>query len=274
MKYVYIAGLEHSGTTLVNHLMSAYPDVLGLGEVASFFSTGHMKNYMRRWGKYPDARLCSCGETWEGCDFWGAISGLNGLNSDRPLVDKYSELVRHVKSGYPPGQIIVDSSKGAPSLHALLESADQIGIRRDDVSVVLAVKDVRNFTASIAKKAESARSLLAHWKTFNWWLGTNRRFLSYLEGAGISFDLVLYEELCADPDQVLGRVLKKLGVDLNADIAVKHNRSHIAMGNKNFVMRNRDRIRYDYRWFLEDGVSLTYLLHGRARKFNKKLYGR
>ena len=53
--------------------------------------------------------------------------------------------------------------------------------------------------------------------------------------------------------------------------ASKH-RSHIAMGNKDFVVRNSSRIRYDFHWFLDDSIHLAYLIHNRARKFNKSLY--
>jgi len=47
MKYIYILGLEHSGTTLTDHMLSAHPRVTGVGEVAQFFSVDHMRHYLR-----------------------------------------------------------------------------------------------------------------------------------------------------------------------------------------------------------------------------------
>lgn len=69
-------------------------------------------------------------------------------------------------------------------------------------------------------------------------------------------------------------VLARFGLSLPDALNVSHNRSHIAMGNKDFTMRNRKRIRYDKRWLLEDQVEAVYLLHKKARHFNKSLYGR
>ena len=48
--------------------------------------------------------------------------------------------------------------------------------------------------------------------------------------------------------------------------------SHIAMGNKDFLMRNRSKIQYDQRWFHEDGIQLSYLLNHAARSLNKSMH--
>jgi hypothetical protein len=98
------------------------------------------------------------------------------------------------------------------------------------------------------------------------------KFLNYLKGREIHFDLVLYEKFCVDPEPFLTSILEKFGVACDDEIVLAHNRSHIATGNKNFIMRNRKRIRYDIRWFLEDNISLAYLIHHSARTFNKELY--
>jgi len=111
MKYIYIAGLEHSGTTLTGHLLSQHPHFMGLGEIASFFSSAHMAQYMARWGEYPDVNLCSCGKTWERCDFWGKLINLCGLNSDAPLIQKYGLLMDHIRSTLGEEIVVVDSSK-------------------------------------------------------------------------------------------------------------------------------------------------------------------
>jgi len=51
-----------------------------------------------------------------------------------------------------------------------------------------------------------------------------------------------------------------------------HNSSHIVRGNKNFIMRNRKKIKYDSRWFIDDNINLVYQLHWKARALNKKFY--
>ena len=96
MKYIYIAGLEHSGTTLINHLIAQHPKALGLGEVSSYFDSGHMREYIKKWGGYSDVRLCSCGSDWDDCNFWGDIKELNGLVSDSPIKEKYVRLINYI----------------------------------------------------------------------------------------------------------------------------------------------------------------------------------
>ncbi len=272
MKYIFIAGLEHSGTTLINHVLSQHRDVIGLGEVAPFFSRHHMTQYMARWGEYADARLCSCGETWERCPFWGGLIDLNGLNSNRPILEKYHRLVHYIRSHSMAEPIVVDSSKSYSFLRTILDHHDEIGLGKDDISVILSVKDVRSFATSIAKKQGATSSLLSHLRTFNWWVSENKKFLNYLNGREIPFDLVLYEKFCVDPEHFLRSILEKFGVPCDDEIELAHNGSHIATGNNNFLMGNRKRIRYDIRWFLEDNISLAYLIHHSARTFNKELY--
>ena len=116
---IYIAGLEHSGTTLLNDLLARQPGVLGLGEVGNFFSPSHMEAYLKKWGTYPDSRLCSCGSAWEECLFWGRVAHLNGKSSDVPQIQKYRILIEYIKSNYPDVKVIVDSTKSIETYHML-----------------------------------------------------------------------------------------------------------------------------------------------------------
>lgn len=273
MKYVYITGLEHSGTTLLTHLLSQHPKALGLGEVASFFSPSHMNYYIDRWGSYPDARLCSCGRLWDDCEFWGPLADLNGLHSDVPVREKYGELIAHIRSVYGDDRLVVDSSKSLEALELIVNDLpSELGLERGDLTVVAVIKDVRNFATSIKGKVGTKIGFLSYLRTFNWWVGANRRILDYLVHGDIRFEIVLYEQLCADPVKTLRKISEGYGLDEKDTINLGHTHSHIAMGNKNFVERNREKLRYDNRWFTEDGINLLYLLHRKARRLNKSLY--
>lgn len=274
MKYVYITGLEHSGTTLVTHLLSQHPKTLGLGEVASFFSPSHMKYYIERWGSYPDARLCSCGRSWGDCEFWGPLADLNGLISDIPVREKYKQLITQVRRLYGEDKVIVDSSKSLETLEIITNNASELGLEGSDLTAVAVIKDVRNFATSIKRKAGMKTGFLSCLRTFNWWFGANRRILEYLGQRGTRFDIILYERLCANPVKILHQISKGCGLSAEDTIKLGHKHSHIAMGNKNFIERNRERLRYDNRWFTEDSINLVYLLHWKARQFNKSLYRR
>jgi hypothetical protein len=270
VQFIYVAGLEHSGTTLLAHLLGAHPATLCLGEVAIFFSPTSMRQFMSRWGKYPDAQLCSCGKSWDDCEFWGDLMPLCGLRSEAPLLEKYAELVRHVHA-IKPGAIVIDSSKGLSTLDQALVPLLKLKLPIETFSVALALKDVRSFTASIAARDERSPSVLSNLRTFNWWLGENRKFLQLLDRNDVPVDMVLYEALCADPGPCLRPILRRHGLDPDVPADVSHNRSHIVIGNKSFL-RRRDRVVYDQRWFGEDSIHWAYLLHRSARRFNARIY--
>lgn len=272
MKYIYIAGLEHSGTTLTDHLLSQHPNFIGLGEIASFFSTVHMNQYMKKWGNYPDVSLCSCGKTWKECNFWGHLVHLCGLNSDSPIIGKYKELIDYIRSNFGEETAIVDSSKSLPVLKTLINGHSELKISIRDILVIFSIKDVRSFTASISKKSGSEKSFLSVFHNFNLWHGANKQFLDYLKSNCINFSINLYEKLCADAENFINNQFEKCGFSSLEKIDVSHNSSHIAMGNKNFAMRNRAKIIYDSTWYNDDTINLMYLIHSKARAFNKRLY--
>jgi len=272
MKYIYIAGLEHSGTTLTDHLLSQHPNFIGLGEIASFFSTIHMNQYMKKWGNYSDVSLCSCGKTWEECKFWGRLVHLSGLNSDSPILGKYKVLIEHIRSNFGEQTVIIDSSKSLPVLKTLIDGHSELKISLKDILVIFSIKDVRSFTASMLKKSDFEKSFFSVFHIFNLWRGANKQFLDYLESKCINFSINLYEKLCSDAVNFINKQFEKCGYKLFEDLDVSHNSSHIAMGNKNFVMRNRTKIIYDSTWYNDDTINLMYLIHSKARVFNKRLY--
>ncbi len=272
MKLLYLVGLEHSGTTLVSHLLGQHEAFLALGEIAAFFSSSHMQQYMDTWGDHEDVSLCSCGEDWQDCEFWGDLIGLAGHHSESGLLSKYKRLFEYFNNRLSPQRVIIDSSKSFSTLVLLLENAHYFGISKQDVGVVFAVKDVRNFATSIAVKPGAKHSFISHYRSFNWWLGENKKVLNYLEQAGVDFQLHLYDSWVANKDRSLSSYFSAMGYPDVESSDVSHSKSHIAMGNKNFIMRNRAEISYDDRWKRNLRARLAYLLHPRARAFNKFLY--
>lgn len=269
MKLVYIASLEHSGSTLVNHLLTRHPQVIGVGEVASFFSPKTRSNHMAKWGNAPTSNMCSCGATFPECPFWHDLYPLNGQDSDLPMPDKYARLIEHTRSRHPECGWLVDSSKSTKTLNMILSNHEHIGLRPQDIFVVLLTRDCRGFAASIAAKRGS---LISHLRTFNWWVGAQNRFLDILKQKQVSHHCVHYEKLCASPQQVVDDMLVACGAGVPDGSASPMERSHIAMGNTGFKFRTREGIRYDSRWMRDDRISLAYLLHWPARRLNHRLY--
>jgi LPS sulfotransferase NodH len=276
MKYIYIAGLGHSGSTLLNHLLTYYPNTIVLGEVTSFFSPSHMHTYMKKWGEYPDVSFCSCGKKWQNCDFWGKRINLSGLKSNSSLLEKYQVLIESVKENCQNEEvIIIDSSKSLSTLQSIIGNHVQLGLAREKIYVIFNIKDVRSFTASMLAKKDTQTTLIPVLRWFNYWLGANQQFLSWLENNNIQFFTNVYETLCNDPEMIISNLFKFIHYEVETkpvSVMLDHNRSHIAMGNKNFVLRNRDRLKYDSKWYVNDTINLAHTLHYRARKFNNNIY--
>lgn len=271
MKFIYIAGLEHSGTTLTEQLLSSHPDVLSLGEIHSFFSTAHMKNYMDQWGGHDDVSMCSCGEDWSECSFWSERTQLCGLNSTLPAKEKYQLLIEDIVRHFGADIVVTDSSKSLAGLSALHEASLAVGDAVTAIGVIFTVKDPRSFAASMKRKTGQS-SLLASYRAMNLWSAGNQEILNYIEANNIPLLMNLYEHLCLDPLAQINAMFRQLGMSEVKDLDVSHQNSHIAMGNKDFLMRNRTQIRYDQRWFLDSWILTAYLMNRKARSLNRTLY--
>lgn len=106
----------------------------------------------------------------------------------------------------------------------------------------------------------------------NYWAAQNSKILSELTQTSRELIVNLYEHLCLDPLAQMNLIFRKSRISQIEAFDLSNQRSHIAMGNKDFLMRNRKSVKYDQRWFLEDRVSLAYLLNHKARSLNKYFY--
>lgn len=272
MKFLYIGGLEHSGTTLTEQLLSSHPRSLSLGEIASFFSSSHMQAYMRAWGDHDDVRRCSCGRDWEECSFWGQLSQLNGLNSALPLVDKYIQLIRFIRRHLGDEVLVTDSSKSVEAFDALLSALQMEGQSEDRIGLVLVAKDVRNFSASMKRKSRG-KGVLSAYRSMNYWSHANEAWLQKIAAhPAIPHRINLYEHLCSDALAQVNGILAMVEEAPLGDLDIANTTSHIAMGNKDFLMRNRLQLRYDQRWFTDDAILLAYLINRSARHLNHRFY--
>ncbi len=289
MKVIYILGLEHSGTTLTDQLISGASGVVGVGEVARYFSPQQMSHYHRIWGHFDDAYRCSCGQLFDDCEFWRELQPHSGLHSDQAVAAKYAKLVDVAKKIYGNDVVLVDSSKSLSGLQNWLDNAPQLGLSESDFRIVFAVKDPRSFVASMLRKAEAKRreattnsvpatSLLSTLRHFNYWVGANREIFAYLSNINtrtqVDVQLSLYEELCTNTSQVLARLTNGFIDPAHLSTDINHNQAHIGIGNKSFIMRNRDQIKYDDAWRSNAVLKCIYAVHIKARKLNNEIYSK
>ena len=264
MKYIFIAGLEHSGSTLTDFLLSQSPNALGLGEVWQFFDPKHMHQYMQTWGSYKDVDFCSCMNPWRECLFWQDLISINGLNSTLPIDEKYLYLLNYVDTNYGAKTTVIDSSKSLTAFLQIEKTLEQSKIISSK-KIIFTCKDVRSFAMSIFRKNKKT-SLIEIYKTFNWWVSVNNSWLGFLEESSYDYVINLYENLCESPYKLVKYITN------NAYDERAVGSSHIAMGNKNFALRNKHHITYDDAWRSNWKIKLVYFFHFKARKLNARLY--
>lgn len=267
---VYVTGLPHSGSTLITQLLAAHPSVLGLGEVWRFLSSEHLRRYLADWGHLEDARRCSCGREWEACEFWGTLISLSGLNASSPIESRYRAVLAHAAQVYGDQVVVLDSSKNLFFLQRLRLSG---AVDDYSLKVLLAVKDVRGFVASSLRRT-GKMSIVEVIRAYNLWTGETRRALAALSRGGDDATLVLYDLLCSNPTSEVRRLLEWLSIDRDVTLSPDHKRSHVVIGNRRFLERNREQIAYDDSWRRIWRIRVVHWLHGPGRKMNDELYAK
>jgi hypothetical protein len=197
-KLVYIGGYGHSGSTLVEYLMTASPQIVGCGEVAS--------SSRERLAK----KRCTCGQLTEDCPIWGAFVEPSGRAEGWRHQDLTAALFEHASGQYA---VMVDSSKTA--WHS---AASPFGLRRrlsSDFLLVHVVRDPRAVCWSVLKKAKrrgdarSSAALRCAFTTLGWWTANlacelfGRMYPDQYVRLG-------YEDLVRSPREVMSTLFKRL----------------------------------------------------------------
>jgi hypothetical protein len=196
-KLVYIGGYGHSGSTLLEYLMTASPQVIAFGEVVA-----------SRRGE-ASVRRCSCGKSAESCPAWGLLFQFS------PTLDQWShedldlELLNQVAQGHA---IMVDSSKTAwHQVFAPFRLRRRLG---QDFFLVQIVRDPTAVSWSLMTRSQRlGKRFYPIWlytHTVAGWLCANVvcEVFRWLHPG--QYHRVRYEELARLPHEVLTNLLTQL----------------------------------------------------------------
>ena len=155
-KLVYIGGYGHSGSTLLEYLMTGCPEVIACGEVVNARL------------EQTSARTCSCNRLSDDCPVWRFISDPALPVGSWSHEDLDMKLLEQVGSDY---DVVVDSSKTA-----WRASATPFKLRRRlerDFHLVHVVRDPRAVCWSLLKREkrvgrQSNDTLLCAETTLGW----------------------------------------------------------------------------------------------------------
>lgn len=293
---VYIAGNGHSGSTLLEFLLAASPEAIGLGEVASVIRSSLLGE--------PGAwrgQGCRCGAVAEDCPFWSPVmDDLGALAQElarvvggRPTKDElrgtwmpegYRIVVTHFVRLFP-GTTLVDSSKNPPSFGWFSAAMD------GDVAAIHLIRDVRSWSTSTRRTSGPRRSPwralsspraavsqaihYSHTGRFIRWHRRNRLFDELFAARPEPLFCVSYEQLATNP-----AVLESLFPALHlAPPEVLHQphlaNSHALAGNG--ALRSSDksaRTIYSTQWLADRSWLLPSLLLRGTMAYNAaRVYG-
>ena len=220
MRIIYIAGAAHSGSTLLDMMLNAHPDIISVGEVLNINRVKRSKST----GEVKEPN-CSCGAVGLlQCAFWSSVntriekaSGTTITDLDLNEQATANSLLFQAISGVSGKNIIVDSSKMPRRLQQLLRLEDL------EIYPVHLVRKPAGQIASVIAKHGLVKSIL-YYEVVH---AQIRQMLKL-----VPYSLVRYEDLVNDPKGTLQRILEPLGLEFDSrQLAWAEQERHSFAGN-------------------------------------------
>lgn len=198
-KVICIVSMGHSGSTLLDLLLSGHPDVVGVGEVKNLSPA-----------KAPETDCCCGKHVWD-CPFWDRVAGVLSEKSALPFRELDLEsrddgtFAAHNHAFFSAvaevagRRIIVDSSKGVRRARRLLATS------HFDVAPIHLVRGAHGVVYSHLKRGR--RRWIAESRSYARRLRWTREQLR-----GVDHALVRYEDLAMDPIRTLSTLMPRLGL--------------------------------------------------------------
>ena len=260
-KIICVVGLSHSGSTVLDMLLTTRSKAVGLGQVWTVLREDPERSRMRQ---------CSCGASAPECKLWGPVlERLAQLPASTSGRERYQIVLASVDRLYGPEIAVIDSSKHAEHLATLTM------IPEVDLAVLHNMKDVRPFTISaLDNNARKGQHRALPEKIFYQWYRDNRTsYALAIRWLGRPPTRIMYEGLCLSTDAVAARLAASLGEDyVDTGAALNDGQTHIIAGNRLRLPKTGKvmRLAYDYRWMGRREWLRPYFFMPMVRKYNEQ----
>ncbi len=251
-KIIYIAGLGHSGSTILDMALGCHPNIVGLGEISAVFNKENQKALFEK-------STCSCGKKGADCDFWKNLRDVS--SSDKTVEEKYRQLIDVFNEKYGDEMILLDSSKNSYSYLQFLN-------KEYDLRIIYLTRDYRSWVYSRFIRTRKPMLFLI----LRWYL-ENKKLLYVLKKYGVKINYIGYEELAMYPELILKKICKFLNIGFSKELLVPDNtKSHIINGNISRTDKEkRQGFFYDLRWMTSGRLARFLSIFSVFNRFNKKL---
>ena len=247
VRVIYVAGVSHTGSTLLGHILGELEETCYAGEIRNTWQRGILEN-----------RICTCDSRFAECAFWQTVIEHLPFAAERQA-EKLSALHREAVR---PSLVFpfrstemkqVDRSAFAAPTEALYSAAgDVAGVRQlvdssksplyaaflrrlptIDLRVVHIVRDPRATVYSHLR-----RHSFGYGETFKlslWWLRSNVA-IEKLGRTGVPYTRIRYEDFVEDPARSLYQITDALGLPrsrlpIEGRVA-RLSKKHIISGNR------------------------------------------
>jgi len=257
-KIIYILGLGHSGSTLIEYYLSSFKNCIGIGEAykAAFaFQDGNFsrfsENDRERIKKIP---------------FWQKMA--ESANQYESAEDHYISMYNYIlNSGeFSEYNLIIDSSKKLDGFKVLSKHFGE------QVMAIVLYKDLRAWMISsidTRKRKNRPMSFGSNFRLCYRWYKEYFFINRYLRNSNNQYINLSYDLFCLDYESVNEQIKNELALETDPDF-MKTNSINL-LGNR--MKKQADvklEIRYDYRWMYRSEWHLPWIIIPAVKKLNQK----
>jgi hypothetical protein len=227
MRVIYIAGTSHSGSTLLDLMLYAHPEIIASGEILKL-----NRQLSERASRKRSLAPCSCGapNLWE-CPFWSQVDARVRERAGKSLADLDIQDYAPVEENASPNEtvfkamvdvsgksFVVDSSKLPKRLAYLLS------LKSLEVYPIHLVRDPKGQINAVSRKHGGFLKHIFRYELIHEQI---RRALR-----GVPHSVVHYEDLVRYPEATLQSVLAPLGLPFDhTQLAWAEAEKHEVAGN-------------------------------------------